>query len=250
MKKHVILSLPLVAALIFGYIGVSSVLEYKKNRSLEAQKRQMRNQINTAVMIEDHSEAISLYKTVSPVFADVQLRILQRQWHIALEMVDHIRLAKYNDVLADEIPVLYKHLLHHLDDMHDRCSYVLTEFEPLNLDIAWRAYNIKGAVNLLRAFVVLATEKIWKKVRGTMKEAISDLKSAVELVDRTDAPNFEKNIPRWNLELLQANEYIRKVAVSKMEAERRLDLRENLEAIIPEKGGYAPGEPIERRMKK
>lgn len=250
MKKYVILSLPLLGALIFGYIGVYGAFEYKSHRSLETRNRQMKVQINMVSAIDDNNKAVEIYKTIMPVAPDVQLSILQRQWLISLEMVDRIRLARYNDVLEDEVPVFYKQLLVHLDDMHNRCSYVLTEFEPLECDIAWRVYNIKGAVNLLRAFVVLETEKIWKKVRGTMKEAISDLKSSVELVDRTDSPAFEKNIPRWNLELLQANQYIRKVGFSKMEAERRLDLRENLEAIIPEKGGYAPGEPIERRMKK
>jgi hypothetical protein len=29
-----------------------------------------------------------------------------------------------------------------------------------------------------------------------------------------------------------------------------LQLEDNLEVLIPEKGGYAPGEPIERRVEK
>jgi hypothetical protein len=146
--------------------------------------------------------------------------------------------------------VLYNRLEGLLEDMKDRSDFILTEFESLRGDIIWRVFNIRGSVRILASFIVLETERNWKKVRGTMKEAISDLKSAVDTVDKTYSATFEKNIPRWNLELLQGQQFVKKIKLTKVEAERRLELRDNLEAIIPEKGGYAPGEPMERRMKK
>ena len=85
---------------------------------------------------------------------------------------------------------------------------------------------------------------------GEIKAALSSLKAAISTVDQSDGTEHEKNIPRWNMELLQGNQTIRKMKLTKQQAERRLDLKENLEAIIPEKGGYAPGEPLERRIKK
>ncbi len=250
MKKQVILFLLVLAVLISSVFGVYSALAYRHFKVLEIQNRQMTNQVNAADAMGNHQKAVALFKAVKPKIPAVELRILQRQWLIALDLLDQIQAARYNLVLEKELPILFQHLSDHLDDMKDRCTYVLTEFEPLRQDVAWRVYNIKGAVNLLRTFVVLETENIREKVSGTMKEAISDLKSAIEIVDRTNAPGVEKNIPRWNMELLQANKYIKKISVSKMDAQRRLDLKENLEAIIPEKGGYSPGEPLDRRMKK
>ena len=38
--------------------------------------------------------------------------------------------------------------------------------------------------------------------------------------------------------------------LAKVEEQERLNLKDNLEAIIPEKGGYAPGEPLETKVLK
>jgi hypothetical protein len=126
---------------------------------------------------------------------------------------------------------------------------VITENDPLRKEVAWRIHNIEGAARLLAAFAVLETERNWKKVMSAMQAAVSAFKSAIETVDAAPVSNLEKSMPRWNLELLHADIYIKKLSVIQPDQER-LELRDNLEAVIPEKGGYAPGEPLERRIRK
>lgn len=237
---------------------------YKKFRNLEFQNSQLQYGIQIAESLDDHSKAADYYKSLKPLIPEVQLRILQQQWLMALEILQQIRAAKYNRMLKKDVPVLFDSLKDHLDEMKERSGELLAELdemkersgglltdtESLQENIAWQVYNIRGAVRLVTAFTVLETEKNSKKVTGTMKEAISDFKSAIESADKSGAKNFEKNIPRWNLEILHGEQNIRKIVFSPIDSQQRLKLRNNLEAIIPEKGGYAPGEPLETRIEK
>jgi len=88
------------------------------------------------------------------------------------------------------------------------------------------------------------------KVQGVMRDALTDFKSAIEAVDRAGAAPALKNIPRWNFEVLNGEQTVQKSEVAVTDAEKNQDLKENLETIIPEIGGYAPGEPMETRVKK
>jgi hypothetical protein len=242
--------LPLLGVVIFTFSGITSVFQYRNYRTLECQRRQLHREVQAADTTVDNHEAVNRYKTLQPLLPEVQLRILQRQWSIALEILRQIQLAKDNEALEKDVPVLTNKLKDHLDDMKDRCNTLLAESESLQDDIVWRVYNLNGSVKLLLAFLVLETERNWEKVQGIMKEAISDLKSSTDTVDRVKEPTFARNIPRWNLELLSAEQYVRKFEIITPSDETRVELEENLEAIIPEKGGYAPGEPLERRIKK
>jgi hypothetical protein len=252
MKNLIRFFLPLVVALVFGLLGASKALQYRQYRNLGTEHRQLQEGLQIADAISGPRQAIDHYKTLRPSLPEIQLRILQRQWLVALDILHQIQLVKYNAVLDKEVPVLFDNLQGHLQDMKDRCNLVLTENDLLPEAVAWRIYNIKGSVNLLSAFIVLETERNWKKVMGTMKDAISDLKLAIAGADKAqiNTEGFERNIPRWNLELLHGEQYVKKFKFTKLEAEQRLELRDNLEAIIPEKGGYAPGEPVERKVEK
>lgn len=250
MKNFVRLWIPLFASACFFVFGISRILCYGNYRSLEIQNSQLKENIETGDHIDDHEEAVKYYKILRPLIPEVNLRILQRQWKIALDILKQIQTAKRNAYLEKDVPMLYDKLAGHLEDMKDRCDFTLAEFASLQEDICWQVLNIRGSVRLLASFIVLETEKNWKKVKGTMKEAIVDLRNAVDTVDKTYPTTYQKNIPRWNLELLQGEQFVKMIRLTTMEAERRLELRDNLEAIIPEKGGYAPGEPVERKMKK
>ena len=199
--------------------------------------------------IEENQAALEAYQRITPSIPEIELRILQKEWLVALELLHQVQLAKYNRALEDEVPALYGKLGDHLDSMKERCGVVLTQSDSLRKEVAWRIYNVEGAVRLLAAFSILETEKNWKKVRSAMAAAISALKSAIETVDAAPVSNLEKNIPRWNLELLHADIYIKQLRIVQPDKER-LELRDNLEAVIPEKGGYAPGNPLERRIRK
>ncbi|MFH0812270.1 MAG: hypothetical protein V2A69_05465 [Pseudomonadota bacterium] len=239
-----------MGAVIFIIFGVGSFLRYWNYHTLELQTRNLQQEIRAGDSILDPHQALTHYQKLKPMAPEVQLRILQRQWLIALGILHQIQLTKRNPFLEKDIPELYHSLNTHLDQMNDGCNVILTESEPLSEKATWRVYNIRGSVKLLMAFSILETERNWKKVIGIMKEAISDLKSAIASVDKTNITTFEKNIPRWNLELLQGEQFVKKFEYTTIADDQRLELKDNLEAIIPERGGYAPGEPMERRILK
>jgi len=250
MKKLIPLSLVVLVALLFVVAGIKCIENYSKYSALESQNKELKRGVNIADKIDSNTQAVAFYRTLDASAPELQLRILQRQWLIVLEIIHQIALAKYNDFLRRDIPGLYDRLNDHVNDMNDRCNFLLTDVELLENNITWRIYNMRGAIRLMRAFIVMETEKNWKKVVGTIKGGITDLKSSIDSVDKIPGISFQKNIPRWNLELLHAEQVVTKFQFSTADAERRLELKDNLEAIIPEKGGYAPGEPLERKIKK
>jgi hypothetical protein len=249
MKMRASICLPILGAVLFLTVGIDRLLECRKDSQQAAQNTLLQQAIAEADAIEDNRAAVEAYARISPTIPEVQLRILQRQWLVALELLHQVQLAKYNRLLEDEVPELYAELEDHLDSMKERCGIVLTDSGPVRKEVAWRVYNLEGAARLLGAFAVLETERNWKKVESALAAAISGFKSAIEAVDESQASSLEKSIPRWNLELLHADIYVKRLKVVQPDTER-LDLRDNLEAVIPEKGGYAPGEPLERRILK
>jgi len=244
--KRIVVRAVLAAVAVVGIVyGIRCVSQYRHNRKLELQGRQLKSGVESAEPVVDDREAVRLYKSLTPSTPEVNLRILQRQWTISLDLLHQISLARYSPSLQGDLSRLYAALNDHLIEMQERCSLVLAESESLPDAIAWRTYNLRGAVKLLRCFLIMETERTWEKAVGMMKDAISDLKLSIEAVDRCGVSTFERNIPRWNLELLHAVEQVRKFELAKVEEVERMDVKENLAAIIPEKGGYAPGEPLQ-----
>ncbi len=239
----------MLLAAIFAVSGINRIMAYNRYKSLEFQSRVLQLQIQFADNLEDNHEALIYYKNMDSPFPEIQLRILQRQWLVALEMVSQIQSVRHHAVLKDDVPAMFNKLKDHLHEMGEGCDAQTIEVSE-NSDILWRIYNIRGAARLLTAFVISEREKNLKKVRGMMKSAISDFKLAIESVDQSDRTDFEKHIPRWNLEILHGEQFVRNIAFTETDAEQRLKLKDNLEAIIPEKGGYAPGEPLETRIRK
>jgi hypothetical protein len=245
-----LIGLPLLAAVVLLVLGIERVLECRRAGDVATRNELLQEAITEADGIGEDHQALRAYRAIEPSFPEVELRILQRQWFESLEILHQVQRAKYNRVLESEVPVLYAKLLDHLDSMKERCGSLLAGDVPLRNEVAWRVYNIEGVVRLLGAFTVLETERNWKKVMSAMGAAILAFKSAIEAVDASPLVlNLERSVPRWNLELLHADIYVKKQMRVPPDQER-LGLRDNLEAVIPERGGYAPGEPLERRIRK
>ena len=250
MKKMVRLYIPILGAIIFCALGVSQTVLHQKNKTLESKSREVRGRIQDVDALVDHDEAIARYKEVAPSMPEVELRILQRQWATALETLRQTQAARTASTLEGDVPIFFDRLRKLLDEMKDRCSALLAGKDFLPVEVTWQAYNIEGSVRLLMAFTSLETERNIKKVTALMREAISDYTASIDAVDTIGAAGIKNNIPRWNMELLHAEQYVEQFQLAEPDAQKRLDLRDNLEALIPEKGGYAPGEPLERKIRK
>jgi len=249
-KNSRIIALIILLAVSFMLLGIYSVNQYRAVKSLEARNRQLQQELQKADAAAEDRAAVTAYKKLQPALPEIQLRILQRQWHIALELLQYLQRARYNTELQHETGVYSEQLKNLLDEMLDRCSSMLSEAASLPPDIMWQVYNASGAAKLLSAFLLLEGEQNVDKVQGVMRDALTDFKAAIEAVDKASVPPLQRNIPRWNFELLNGEQYIKKIEVAKTDMEKNQVLKENLETLLPEMGGYAPGEPIETRIKK
>jgi len=229
--------------------GIFFLLRYQAEKNEELQMRQLQQALQAADAITSNDAAIAAYENLKSTRPEIQIRILQRQWPQALAILRQIQLARMRN-LQNEVPRYTDQLRKHLEAMSDRSSSILTDSDSLPAEILWRAKNIEGAVKLLTAFLMLEDIANVDKAQGVVREAVSDFKAAIEAVEKTENPAFEKNIPRWNLEMLIGQEYVKRIEAARTDPERNQALKENLETLIPEIGGYAPGEPIETRIQK
>ncbi len=92
--------------------------------------------------------------------------------------------------------------------------------QGLQPDIIWQAYNASGAAKLLSAFLLLEREQNVDKVQGVMRDALTDFKSAIDAVDKADVPPLQRNTPRWNFEMLNGEQFIKKIEVAKTDMEK------------------------------
>ncbi|GBC59889.1 hypothetical protein DENIS_0831 [Desulfonema ishimotonii] len=239
-----------VLALLFAVFGIWQMSRYTDLHRLEMNNRHIRHELELADRLDDPAPAAERYRKLNAPFSEVGLRILNREWQMALDDLHRIGPARGNAALQSDVPALFAALKTRMDRMADACGALVNREEALPEKVRWRVYNLRGAIHLMAAYTVLETEQNEKKAVGLMKAAISDFKSAVAGADRSETAGPKRNIPRWNLELLVSRANIRKIGFTRTDAQRRLDLRENLETMIPERGGYAAGEPTERKVEK
>jgi len=230
-------------------LGMYGSREYGAASAREAAERRLQQELRQADAIPDDAAAVAAYKKLSPARPEIQLRIVQRQWKSALELLQYMQRARDNSELQDQMGAYGARLKIVLDEMVERCSSTLAGSATLRPEISWQLYNASGSAKVLSALVMLETEQNVDKVQGVMREALADYKSAIEAVDKAGVPPLQKNIPRWNFEVLHGEENVQKFEVS-TDSEKNQALKENLETLIPEIGGYAPGEPIETIVKK
>jgi len=250
MKTRISIAFIVLLSLTFAPLGIYATRQYFTISELEERDTLLRKEIQKADAIVDDTVAAAAYKKLVPVLPEIQLRIVQREWRIALELMKYMQQARSNVELQNETDEYASQLKNLLDKMIERCGTTQANNASMRPDILWQLYNAAGSAKVLSAFVMLETEQNLDKVQGIMREALTDYKSAIEVVDKGGLPPARKNISRWNLELLNGEGSVKKYEVSMTDMEKNQALKENLEMLIPEIGGYAPGEPIETRVKK
>jgi hypothetical protein len=249
-KKLLEFHLPILGILLAACIGATCLWRFNDCRTQERRLQELARDVAFADDIKDNRKAVRVYESLSPSLPEIQLRILQRQWEMALDLIGQIQRSKFNATLEKDVPGLYDQLLAHLEKMRDRCGALISESGEVPDEVLWQAYNAGAAARLLTAYATLETERNWPKVQGIILESLADLKMAIGTVDKLPGATPDKNIPRWNLELLYDQQYVEKFSLFSPENQDRMDLKDNLEMLIPERGGYAPGEPMDRSIRK
>jgi hypothetical protein len=252
MKMKIKITIAFIVVLSVGFVlpGIYSIREYRAVTARQEGDRLLQQELQKADAIADDAAAVAAYKKLSPALPEIQLRIVQRQWRTALQLLQYIQRARDNAELQNKTGDYAARLKTLLDEMIERCGSTLADAASLRPEIVWQLYNAAGSAKVLSAFVMLETEQNVDKVQGFMRDALTDYKAAIEAVDKAGVPPSRKNIPRWNFEVLSGEENVQKFEVSMTDMEKNQLLKENLETLLPEIGGYGPGEPIETIIKK
>lgn len=250
MKTRISIACIVLLSISLTLLGLYFTREYRSVKARELNSRLLQQELHKGDAMADDGAAVAVYKKLRPALPEIQLRIVQRQWRMALELLNYMQRARDNSELQNESDAYDARLKSLLDDIGERCASTLADAASLRPDIVWRLYNTAGAAKVLSALVMLEREQNADKVQGVMRDALTDFKAAIEAVDRAGVSPLYKNIPRWNFEVLNGEENVQKFQVSMTDMEKNQALKENLETLIPEIGGYAPGEPMETRVKK
>jgi hypothetical protein len=250
MKTKITIAFIVVLSVGFMLPGIYSIREYRAVTARQAGDRLLQQELQKADAIADDAAAVAAYKKLSPMLPEIQLRIVQRQWRTALQLLQYMQRARDNAELQNKTGDYAARLKTLLDEMIERCGSTLADASSLRPEIVWQLYNTAGSAKVLSAYVMLETEQNVDKVQGVMRDALTDYKAAIEAVDKAGVPPSRKNIPRWNFEVLSGEENVQKLEVSMTDMEKNQVLKENLETLLPEMGGYGPGEPIETIIKK
>lgn len=175
---------------------------------------------------------------------------LHRRWRSAVDRFDRVSAALGNRYLEPQAKELLKELHEHLLELRNAGEQALSAEQGLSADPAWKIHNLKGSVSVLLAYSVLYYEKDGNKAAKFLTDALEDYKNAIRLVDQASRSSFERALPRWNLELITSVGEYRRIGMAEIPQANMAEVREQLQAFIPEVPGFSPGVPLETRVEK
>jgi hypothetical protein len=240
----------LFGTMIFMIVGILLVNWSERRRLADYRARENWNRLAASDREKDPSKALAAGLLFDPGNPPVAIRIMRHRWQLALKLyreknsASNQGLSRYLESGTDR--KLDKQLFE-LEKSGQRLRGVRPAPAP---EIAWRAENLLGAGYLMRALLVLDRGGEMRTCQALLHQAVAAFKRAICLVDRLPAQNGLSNVPRWNLELLIANDRLARMALSSISPENRYDLRRNLTIMLPGSSGYLSGEPPDNRVLK
>lgn len=175
---------------------------------------------------------------------------LWHEWQATVRDFRRINAALSNRYLAAEQRQRLQTFHEGLLALRDRCAAALEAGGPQPAPLGWKLHNLKGNWSVLLAYSVLDFEQDGRKAAKFLSDAVDDYKAAIELVDRTCGAPLDLAVPRWNLELIVGIGEYRRIGLSDIPRENMTEVKQQLEAHIPDVAGFAPGVPLETRVEK
>ncbi len=197
----------------------------------------------------DNRRAIEWYQSLDRENPLLKVRIMRRQWLLALSIFQEKQkpdgdISGLEEASGNESKEL-DDLLFALQQSGE--SLLKVERSPA---IVWRAHNLLGASFLLQAVEALDRDPNLKRSQAYLGLAIGHFKEAITWIDKDHDARDMGNIPRWNLELLSTRKNLSQLVMTRTGAESKLDLKKNLATMLPESAGYMVGEPPDSRIRK
>lgn len=179
-------------------------------------------------------------------------QILYRHWLAALFHFDTLAAGAENRYVSSDLELLRNDVHQSLLHLRGECDKQLRRGEGddhVRNEQRWPVYNLRGAVSVMIAYSLLEFGDDSDKSRAFLGDAVEDFKQAIRAVDESSVMTDQRMVPRWNLELIiGAGESL--VVGRSLGGDSVEELRGQLQAVVPNIGGYAPGVPLETRVRK
>lgn len=238
-------------------VAIDGAIRYQQaNRHQKAvqqfyqhQAQILQNKANNISDLEDLQQQAQLLQIAAP---ELDYYVLYQQWLAALNHFDRLVASAENRYVSSDLSH-QQHETHqsflNLRALCDKQLRQIDQLESASDDDRWAIYNLRGAISVMMAYSLIEYSQDSEKSRTFLAEAVEDLKQAIRSVDESAVPPAQRMIPRWNLELIVG-------AGETMAVGRQLggdsaeEMRGQLQAVVPNVGGYSPGAPLETRVRK
>ncbi|MCD6526823.1 MAG: hypothetical protein J7K75_07540 [Desulfuromonas sp.] len=179
-------------------------------------------------------------------------QVLYRHWLAGLSHFETLAAGAENRYVSSDLDQLRNDVHQSLLQLRGECDKQLrrnAEDDRQTNEQRWAVYNLRGAVSVMMAYSLLEFAQDSDKSRTFLGDAVEDFKQAIRAVDQGAVLPVQRMVPRWNLELIVGSgESLvvgRSLGGDSVEA-----LRGQLQAVVPNVGGYASGVPLETRVRK
>lgn len=191
-----------------------------------------------------HALATSAPELAVPL-DDLEYAHLQARWLENLQQFDRLLAARGNRYVKANLQELLAASRKGLLDLRGECSSYLQHRPAHSTPPAtWKIYNLRGCLAVMAAYLSLEFDEDGKEGGKFLNDAIEDFKAALKSAEKENASTYERMLPGWNLELIVGSGDYFVVGQSIME-ENISKVEEQLEPVLPNFGGYAPGAPLE-----
>lgn len=178
--------------------------------------------------------------------------ILYGQWLEALTHFDRLAAGAENRYVASDLDSQRNDVHQSLLQLRATCDKQLRYGEGRQSENNyqhWPIYNLRGAVSVMMAYSLIEFSHDSEKSRTFLADAVEDFKQSIRSVDESAVMPAQRMIPRWNLELIVgAGESV--VVGRQLGGDSVDEMRGQLQAVVPNVGGYSPGAPLETRVRK
>lgn len=237
-------------------VAVEAALTAHEQRSRSAQVNQFADQLQQATAQEAelslaalqqlHQQAVALNVSVP----QLDYLLLYRQWRQELSRFDLLAASAENRYLAADLSGLRQQVQQSFLDLRSACDQQLRRNEGASDPQRWAVHNLRGAVSVMMAYTLLEFSHDAERSRTFLGDAVEDFKQAIQTVDQADVAAAQQMVPRWNLELIVGGGETLAVGQGMAGSGDLEQVRGQLQAVVPNVGGYAPGVPLETRVRK
>lgn len=203
-------------------------------------------ELSTLTLLQQQAQ---LLKLAVPA---LDYQILYHQWLAALSHFDRLVAGAENRYVSSDLDNLRNEVHQSLLQLRAACDKQLRHGEVAtakNTDQRWAIYNLRGSVSVMMAYSLIEFSQDSEKSRTFLADAVEDFKQSIRSVDESAVMSTQRMIPRWNLELIVgAGESM--VVGRQLGGESAEEMRSQLQAVVPNVGGYSPGMPLETMVRK